>query len=440
MALLIPIPRSSLDALQRALHKIAPFDWASRGVIHTFPLDEGTGLNAADALFEYCQDNKIEYVLVPKRVHCNEKAIAEAGYTVVMGPPVVEMVRGNGLLQHLRTLGLDWRSETISRLKHYSLGAVGDPEIDKWLGQFERLGNHRAVGEHLLQLLDVLPLSDLGEALSIDSDFYGSDLLVGFNNDKWGKSWGTVSTLIRKKCTAASLLPITEAIEKGAHPRVLRLVEDGLFSGTEMRAIFDSLRGARPVGRSQKVPQLKDPTVLSRVPAQVHFGVVADFGEAMLRRYMAANSLPNIQIVVSGAARKIRVLSSEFDVLPSPDGATLADEAAFGSQLRSRVIPFVFQGDKGWKDLAARDRARTFCENVGEQLWRSYLAKKNFNMTDWPDDRVRRCALGMEGLGLAFAFPHSVPKASLPLLWASGTVTLNGVSVNWIPLLPSADI
>lgn len=438
MALLIPIPRSSLDALVRALHRIAPFDWDSRGAIHVFPLEEGSQTNVSDALFEYCQNNKIRYVLVPKRVHCDERAISEAGYTVLMGPTIVELLHGDGLRHQLSDLGLDWRSEAITRLKHYALGTVGESEIDKWLGQFERLGNHRAVGEHLLQLLDVLPLADLGEALSMDSDFYGDNLVVGFNNDKWGKSWGTVSTLIRKKCASASLLPITEAIENGADPKVLRLVEDGLFSGTEMRAVFDSLRGTRPTGRSQKVPRLTDPSILSRVATQVHFGVVSDFGEAVLRSYMASNSLPNIQIAVGGAARKIRVLYGAA-ASPSPDGTNVANEDTFRTQLRSRVVPFAFQEDKGWKDAASKDRAKTFCSNIGEQLWRSYVAKKNFDLSAWPDDRIRRCALGMEGLGLTFAFPHSVPKASLPVLWASGRVILNGVAVNWIPLLPNAD-
>ncbi len=433
MALLIPIPRSSLDALVRALHRVAPFDWDSRRVIHVFALDEGSKGNVADTLCEYCQNNKIRYVLVPKRVHCDERAIVEAGYTVVMGPTVVELVRGEGLLHHLRDLGLDWRSEVITRLKHYALGAVGESEIDRWLGQFERLGNHRSVGEHLLQLLDVLPLSDLGEALSTDSDFYGADLVVGFNNDNWGKSWGTVSTLIRKKCASAALLPITEAIEMAGAPKVLRLVEDGLFSGTEMRAIFDSLRGTRPTGRSQKVPQLTDPGILSRVSAQVHFGVVSDFGEAMLRRYMVSNALTNVQITLGGAARKVRVLYGA----PCPVGPV--NDEQFRDQLRARVIPFSFQDDKGWKDASSRLRAQTFCENIGEQLWRNYLAKKNFDLSAWPDDRIRRCALGMEGLGLAFAFPHSVPKASLPVLWARGNVKLDGASIDWIPLLPNAD-
>lgn len=436
MRLLIPIPRPSLEALQKALHRIAPFDWVARGTIHVFPLDEATQEDVADAICDYCQSNKIQHVLVPKRVHCNERAISEAGYSVITGPTIVELVRGNGLPRHLRDLNLDWRSEVLSRLNHYALGSLTELGLDKWLGQFERLGNHRSVGEHLLQLIDVLPLNELGESLSIDSDFYGAELVVGFNNDKWGKSWGTVSTLIRKKCATAYLYPIAEAIENGGHPKVLRLVEDGLFSGTEMRAILDSLRGNRPPGRSQKVPKLSDPTLLSRISTQVHFGVVCDFGEAILRRYMASNALPNIQIAVSAAARKLRVLHMQ-------PGTAMAqvedDDSKFLARLRSRVVPFAFQDDKGWKDAESLRRAKAFCETIGEQLWRSYIGKKNFNLASWPEERIKLCALGMEGLGLTFAFPHSVPKASLPLLWARGRVTAHGMSLDWIPLFPNAD-
>ena len=123
----------------------------------------------------------------------------------------------------------------------------------------------------------------------------------------------------------------------------------------------------------------------------------------------------------------------------SQNQPTDSAEEAFRTHLRSRVVPFAFQDDKGWKDPASLLRARAFCAKVGEQLWLSYITRKNFDLVAWPDDRIRRCALGMEGLGLTFAFPHSVPKASLPVLWARGRVTLNGVSIDWVPLLPNAD-
>ena len=107
MPLLIPIPRSNLEALQKALNRIAPFDWVAGGLIHVFPLDEHTQKGIADAICEYCQSNKIRHVLVPKRVHCDEKAISEAGYSVITGPTIGELVNGDGLLRHLRDLRLD---------------------------------------------------------------------------------------------------------------------------------------------------------------------------------------------------------------------------------------------------------------------------------------------------------------------------------------------
>src|SRR5436309_22312 len=100
MALLIAIPRSHFDALKEALNKVASFDWVARGVIYVFPLDREPPGTLADAICDYCQTNKVRHVLVPKRVHCGEKAISDAGYTVVMGPTIVELIRGDGLLHH----------------------------------------------------------------------------------------------------------------------------------------------------------------------------------------------------------------------------------------------------------------------------------------------------------------------------------------------------
>ncbi len=332
-----------------------------------------------------------------------------------------------------RSLQLDWRSATAARLNHYAMGTIDTLRIDDWLRQFERLGNHRHVGEHLLQLIDVLPFNSLGDALSTDADFYGADLVVGFNIDKWGKSWATVSTLIAKKCGDAQLLPINEAVEAGEHPRVLRLVEDGLFTGTEIRAILESLRGTRGEGQSQKVPRLADPALLARVVAHLQFGVVCDYGEAVLRQYATENGLPNIHVTVSSATRKFRVLLTAGTTDPHTPATS------FREQLRTRVIPYAFQNDKGGRDPRALQRAQVFCQNIGEQLWRNYIERKAYTGIRWPDERIRICGLGMEGLGLTFAFPHSVPRATLPVFWASGPVVWEGETFEWQLLFPSAN-
>ena len=140
----------------------------------------------------------------------------------------------------------------------------------------------------------------------------------------------------------------TEAFEKSSHPKILRLVEDGLFSGTEIRAVLDSLRGCRPTNRRQKVPQLPDISRLSKVPAEVHFGVVCDFGVEILRYYTASNSLPNIQVALSTAARKFRVLNKTADAGSTDESE---NEYTFRNRLRSRVEPYAFQADQGVERL-----------------------------------------------------------------------------------------
>ena len=266
--------------------------------------------------------------------------------------------------------------------------------------------------------------------------------MVGTSDNKPGKSAGVVSNLVKKRCSQARLMDITKAIENGSHPNVLRIIEDGLFSGTEMRAIFQSLLGKREDGR-QKVPKLTDPTILSRVPVQLHFGAVCDYGEMVLRAYFYVNSLSNIHIAVSAAAKRVHVLGPvSGDEQCSLDDDSENSLKAFKERLQARVTPYAFKPENGIRDM---ERARNFCQDVGEQLWAHYFkkaiaARPNFQEKDWPSARMKRCGLGMDGLGLTFAFPHSVPRASLPILWASGPVSVDGRSLDWMPLFPNADL
>src|ERR1039457_4447863 len=97
MSLLIPIPRVNLEALQKALRKVAGFDWDSRGSLHVFALDQRPQGGFAEAICDYCRSHKVVYVLVPRRVHCDEKALTQAGYSVLMGPSIAELTKGRGL-------------------------------------------------------------------------------------------------------------------------------------------------------------------------------------------------------------------------------------------------------------------------------------------------------------------------------------------------------
>ncbi len=437
MPLLIVMTESFRQPLIAALNRFAPFDWQDRGIIHIFPLGEVTSPDVTERIIHYCQSHNIDDILAPPRIHCDEQALVDAGYTVIQGPSIKNLIHGQALRSQLQKLKLDWRSQVLSRLNNFGLAKLEESHLEAWLSQFEKLSNHLPVGEHLLQLVDVISYSELSDSLSIGADFYEKDLIVGFNKDKWGKSWGTVSNLMGKRCPDATLLPITEAIEKGAHPRVVRLVEDGLFSGTEMRGVFDSLRGTRPLGRNQKVERLSDPSILAKLPVTLQFGVVCDFGEAILRQYLSANELPNVQVAVPAAARRFRVLLGS--PASEPVDSDQQDIGAYVARIQPRVVPYAFQDSKGWRNDEKLGRARGFCQTVGEQLWRNYINRKGWSGSSWPEERIKLCGLGMDGLGLTFAFPHSVPKATLPLFWARGPVSFGNDCVEWEPLFPSSD-
>ena len=90
-----------------------------------------------------------------------------------------------------------------------------------------------------------------------------------------------------------------------------------------------------------------------------------------------------------------------------------------------------------WRSGSQRARVEEFCRDVGHQLFAEYLRRKDYK---WGERKIAASSFGMHGLGLNLAFSHSVPKASLPLLWADGKVQFEGARVDWKPLFANAEI
>lgn len=89
-----------------------------------------------------------------------------------------------------------------------------------------------------------------------------------------------------------------------------------------------------------------------------------------------------------------------------------------GPQL-GELRPYVFEALRASR-MSADDMEKVldFCKAVGFRLLGDYPQDmvKQKGWTMWPYDKHSHAALGMHGLGLARAFGHSIPKASLPLL------------------------
>jgi len=118
MSLLIPVLRENYASIVGALDKFAPFDWAAQRSIHLFVLEK-QGMHS-NQLIEYCQNNDIKHVLVPKRLQC-ARELRAAGYRVHLGPAIMELVQGHALRDFLREPRLDWLSRCLAKLANYGL-------------------------------------------------------------------------------------------------------------------------------------------------------------------------------------------------------------------------------------------------------------------------------------------------------------------------------
>ncbi|SEQ54973.1 hypothetical protein SAMN03159444_01916 [Pseudomonas sp. NFACC02] len=151
------------------------------------------------------------------------------------------------------------------------------------------------------------------------------------------------------------------------------------------------------------------------------YGIGTDYGQAMVRRYLADEGLGNIQIYcgkvppVATQGLLGQIDDSGFDI-----GALRESGPAAGD-----ITPYLETCLASLTPMQ-RNEAIAFCRSIGKQLLRNYLntqvQTKGWDM--WADERLEKCALGMHGLGLTHAFGHyrSQGDASSSLGARSGRV------------------
>jgi len=162
--------------------------------------------------------------------------------------------------------------------------------------------------------------------------------------------------------------------------------------------------------------------------------VATRFGITRLQKFLDTNGLGNIDISVPEP--HIIENLTEAGMTAIKDGTFfLPGKRYCPADPASHLIRLAFANLKVWKTPERVTRAVKFCEHVGLQLFRQYLAWKAY---PWQEERIVSCALGMCGLGLCLAYSHSVPKASLPLFWADGEVVSGHKTNHWQPLFAEA--
>ena len=345
----------------------------------------------------------------------------------------------NDLPRILFGVELDWNSIVQRNLGLWRHERIDSFRVDAWLDQFDRLGSSRWIGETLLQVFDFWSDQRLVDSVQLTLESLSAYSYICFNREKAGKSGDVLANLFRKKLSSIGgqnvaiedLREVLARRDESLQGGGILFMEDALFSGTEIIKTFEDLLDM-PLkeGRQRRVSPLPDKRLVKDREILIFFPVATTLGVERVRRFLKSNDLSNVRIEYS-ISGELKVLTPEgCDALGSGDFFDASGKIPRSPDLHIRQIPF--DDNKGkWKSEDRILRAKQFCREVGCQLWGNYIERMGWK---WSEDRIRSCGMGMMGVGLAVAFTHSIPKASLPIFWGSGPVELNRKRIDWNPL------
>lgn len=347
---------------------------------------------------------------------------------------------------YLEAVGLDWLTRAAQDISKWRHGKIDLNHIQRWLHQFSEAGSHDWVGQGLLKVLEFWPEDRLLDVIALTDNTLRQFSWFCMHRTQAGKSADALANLLTKQIktfnpvfpgirdfyeTLNSTCPTATATSES-----ILFVEDGLFSGTEMTKLFSDLLGEPiPAGRKQKAPPLTDRSALANRQITLLFPVATSLGLARLEGFLGEKGLTNVQVSPC--------TPGFLDVLTPLGKAAWQNGTFLDTAIRncpadpdSHLIRLPFENLAIWKTKERVRRALDFCKNIGCQLLQMYLDRVSYR---WEKAKVQRCSLGMYGMGLAFAFSHSVPKSTLPLFWSHGKVTFRGRTIDWVPLFPNAE-
>lgn len=340
--------------------------------------------------------------------------------------------------QLLSNCGLTVRSAAAEMLQGWAHQPIDAKTIEAWSAQFNRLGKLSWLSKFILGSVRLVSPAQLGELLCMPADGVEFAITVNHDSRSHGKSGEVIANLISKRMQGAKVYENpADAVAAGL--RKIRMYEDGLFTGTETIGVLESLLGERPIDRL-KTKALKDPSKFHEIQLMMRYGIGTDYGVSVVKRFLAERSLHNVELECT-------------NVIPITNATALAniDTGVWQTSDLWKFGPPEFSIDPHFlnnietKSRLTEDQireAREFCSQVGRQLFYNYtqqMKKRRADYRDWEDAKLDKCAFGMWGLGLTLTFGHSIPKASLPLLWGDGPVTYAGKRIDaWTPLFPNS--
>lgn len=469
---MLVVPSGGTALISRQIDRSAIADWRMRLLIHELPAGSASVSANTESIRKGVADFEVSDVLIPKGLQFESRVLkAETPKFIILDDSYRELVRDRSAsLKGLVTqAGLDFESSAIHQVAKWVHVDHGDipnalvwarTQVEKWRRQFVCVDAKQGpvLADEILRCLDVMPTFQAAKCATQ----LGLPGPYGFIQDEVGKSWGVMANALRKShprdAAPIELLALGEAVTLAAKDgRTIRVMEDGLFSCTETLGVVESLMGERSEGdvkRRSKTPKLEDPEFMYRARQEWAFGCVTDYGMLMFQAMLRAYGFTNVGLHIHMGTKRIRLLQNNaiaqmqtrlagIEIMRGSDKYEDRSRVLkkFRTELSGLIVPSIGE-EIEFRSGSAGETAAGLCQLIGGQLWRSFLLSKfcEIDPIRWTDERIARCSLGMDGMGLAFGFAHSIPRAALPVLWARGKVKASdGREFDWEPLFPNAE-
>jgi hypothetical protein len=312
----------------------------------------------------------------------------------------------------LQKYGLDTRSYWAKTLASGEWD-ISKGHIDRWIEQFDRLGQVSWIGETLLRELNFWSWKRFTRALNLSPAWLREFDCISFDNSL-GSSGQRLGHFVAKAMEGNTAITIAPSLSEMLIRRASKIlyIEDALLTGTEMIQKLSTLMTS--LGAD----------VINSNHLELFFPICTSLGQARLLSFLRKSGLTEIGIKYSS--------QGYLNVL-SPDGQKVFKNSQTSGEDKTKILSYIVRPiftDQGiWKSDDHVTRALKFCRSIGSQL----TAGPSIEHPEIPvsDDS----ALGTWALALALAYPYSIPNSTLPLFWARGRVYWDGGQIDWIPLL-----
>jgi hypothetical protein len=312
-----------------------------------------------------------------------------------------------------KSLKIHWRDHALTQIGKFQNQTT---DLDDWCRQFFDLGVGH-IGRRIAMRLEVVEYGGFAEPFEPKlHERVGQSLLHCYVQDEdTGGSWKSISDHLAHTYPSHLIEPIPVKDHKLIVPKTnadeIVIYEDGLWSGSET------------VKRLQKLAT--DPI---DTPLRLRFAITTDFGLMVARQAVRHFNLQGRVVIDPNNAR--------FEQFVTPDIPSALERGegmeprTYFKELHKHVVESVFCDPGDWPE--GFEESREVTKLLGQQLVRHWY--KTDRPDDDPDDGAEKFGLGGGGFAASIAFPRSVPKICLPLLWLAGPVEHNGKSLNWCPL------